>query len=290
MIERLVIIGHVELSSEVLTRLGEAGIGCVFMPGRGQKRSTFMRSESHGDAVRRLGQYQFALTSDHTSFWARNIVRLRVAGQRRLLGHVLQERPDQRHTLWKACKEIDVARSTLRDPELSLESLRGQEGAAAAAFFRGYTSLFPKSLGFYERNRRPPRDPVNAVLSLGYALAHGDALRAITASGLDPAIGFLHQPAWGRDSLACDLTELARSRVELLTWHLFAHRELETTNFSNSPEGGVRLRKDARYNFFSRWEVHARLHRNWQKRAAQLIANYCSSYGKSLFPGGGDEH
>ncbi|BAU58770.2 CRISPR-associated protein Cas1 [Halorhodospira halochloris] len=247
-----------------------------------------MRSESHGDSTRRLGQYELATTQPNDPVWAIKLIRLRLASQHRLLHQALIHRPEQRQPIFCALEEIDRMRSHLRhsSQSLTLEQSRGYEGSATAAFFRGYTSLFPESLGFKSRNRRPPRDPVNAILSLGYALAHGDALRATMASGLDPAIGFLHQPAWGRDSLACDLTEIARSRVEQLTWHLFANRSLRAGDFSTDSDGeGVRLRKSARCNFFACWEAHAKLHRRWQKRAANTIASHCLHLGKSLNPG-----
>ncbi|MCG5531150.1 CRISPR-associated endonuclease Cas1 [Halorhodospira halochloris] len=279
LIERLLIIGSVELSSEVLIRLGEAGVGTVFMPARGQRRGTFLRAETHGDAMRRLGQYQLALSDPKNPYWARNLVRLRLAGQQRLLTCASHQRPDRRYALWPACQTIQSARSAACDPSLSLEQLRGLEGAGSAAFFRGFTSLFPDSLNFNDRNRRPPRDPVNALLSLGYTLAHGDALRAIMTAGLDPAIGFLHQPAWGRDSLACDLNEIARARVERLTWHLFSTRALSAEDFSGSPEEGFRLRKGARHTF---WEVCAQQHRRWLKRAALTLARECARYGPLL--------
>lgn len=283
LIDRLVVIGHVEFNSGLLTALAESGVSVVLLPARGQRRNTFLRSEGHGDAVRRLGQYR--LVQDHPvrQAWARQLVRLRLAGQHRLLAGALHQRPDQRHRLKAAQAEIMAARSAVRRGAAADEQLRGHEGAASAAFFRGYTALFPEALGFAGRNRRPPRDPVNAVLSLGYTLAHGDALRAIVAAGLDPALGVLHRPAWGRDSLACDLTEIARARVERLTWQLFATQALTHSDFTHSGEG-VRLAKAARGTFFGCWEHHASLHRRWQRRAAHALASACAHHGTELMP------
>ncbi|MCG5541928.1 MULTISPECIES: CRISPR-associated endonuclease Cas1 [unclassified Halorhodospira] len=289
LIDRLVIIGHVELSSGVLTALAERGVGVVLMPARGQRRSAFLRSEGHGDAVRRLGQYRLAQLEPERQAWARQLVRLRLAGQQRLLAGALHQRPDQRQPLTAARREIEAAHAAVRRQAPAGEQLRGQEGTAAAAFFRGYATLFPEALGFAGRNRRPPRDPVNAVLSLGYTLAHGDALRAATAAGLDPAIGVLHQPVWGRDALACDLTELARARVERLTWQLFATQALTRSDFTHSAEG-VRLAKAARQTFFGCWERHAGLHRRWQRRAALALAAACAQLGTQVVPEEHDVH
>ncbi len=278
LIDRLVVIGEAELTSSLLTHLSENGTAVVFMPARGQRRSAFLRGDGHGDALRRLGQYRLAFTEPEQPRWARGMIRLRVAGQKRLLASAVRQRPDLREQMLSAQRELEAAHQAVRTQADTLEALRGQEGAAGAAFFRGYVGLFATSLGFTGRNRRPPPDPVNAVLSLGYTLAHGDALRAIMAVGLDPGVGLLHQPAWGRESLACDLTELARSRVEQLTWRLFADQTLRSSDFSDSSEG-VRLAKAARQTFFARWEMHAGLHRAWQRRLAQALATDCAQRG-----------
>ena len=95
-----------------------------------------------------------------------------------------------------------------------MERLRGIEGAAAAAYFQGFTRLFPPSLEFTGRNRRPPRDPVNAVLSLSYTPLHFEAVQAVCAAGLDPLIGFYHELVFGRESLASDLIEPLWPKVD----------------------------------------------------------------------------
>ncbi|WP_290652125.1 CRISPR-associated endonuclease Cas1 [Aquisalimonas sp.] len=275
LVERLVVVGEVQLSSRLLTRLADNGSGVVLMPGRGHRRSSFLQAQAHGDVARRIGQYRLATDPDLRTQWARRLVWLRLAGQRRLLGSALRVRPDLRKPLTSAVGQLHLAMHTVREPGARLSSLRGQEGAASAAFFRGYRTLFPASLGFAGRNRRPPRDPVNSALSLGYTLNHGDALRAIVATGLDAGIGVLHEPAYGRDSLACDLAELARVRVERLVWRLFADRVLDAGSFAQRDEA-VLLRKSARHAFFGTYEGAAFMHRRWLARIARGLARECS--------------
>jgi CRISPR-associated protein Cas1 len=281
LVERLVVIGNVKLTSGLLTKLADNGTAMAFLPGRGQQRSAFLLGEGHGDAVRRLGQYRMATDLQMRGRLASQLVRLRLAGQQRLLRTALRYRADQRFVLLDAVNGIGAAREALATYPMGLGQIRGQEGAAAAAFFRGYGALFPESAGFTGRNRRPPRDPVNASLSLGYTLAHGDALRAIAATGLDPAIGLYHQPAWSRESLACALVELARARVERFVWRLFADRIIRPENFTRSGEG-VRLAKGARESFFATWEHQAGVHRRWQARAARFLARECHRLGQGI--------
>ena len=289
LVDRLVVIGNVRLNSGLLVRLADQGAALAILPGRGRRRGAFLFADGHGDVVRRLGQYRLGVEAPLCAPWARRIVYLRLAGQRRLLRVAHRMRPDCRRPLLAAEQAVAAAAAKLREEAPDLESLRGREGAAAAAFFRGYVSLFPPSVGFSGRNRRPPKDPVNAALSLGYTLAHSDALRAVVGAGLDPGIGVYHQPAWSRESLACDLVELARGRVERFVWRLFADRVVTAGGFSDGEEG-VRLNKGARAAYFAAWEAQAQLHRRWQARMAHALAKECRSLGETgAVEGGADE-
>jgi CRISP-associated protein Cas1 len=84
----------------------------------------------------------------------------------------------------------------------NLQVLCRLEGAAAAMYFEAYQQIFPADFKFNGRHRRPPPDPVNALLSLCYTLIHHEAVNALKMYGLDPMLGFYHQPYYGRDSLA----------------------------------------------------------------------------------------
>ena len=95
-----------------------------------------------------------------------------------------------------------------------LASLRGLEGVAAREYFQALTEVLPKSLGFHGRNRRPPKDPFNAVLSLGYTLLQAEASIALYGAGLDPYVGFYHALEYGRESLSCDVVEALRPEVD----------------------------------------------------------------------------
>jgi CRISP-associated protein Cas1 len=93
----------------------------------------------------------------------------------------------------------------------SIEALLGVEGTAARLYFEHFGGLLrrdvPRAFDFAGRNRRPPRDPVNAMLSLAYSLLTGEWTAILSAIGLDPYLGFLHQPRYGRPALALDMME-----------------------------------------------------------------------------------
>lgn len=279
MVSRLVLQGASQLDSGLLTQLAEHGISLLALPGRGQRRSAFLFGVGHGDAQRRLGQYHLVTEPETQLAWARTVVVLKIGNSRRLLSQAIAERPDQRLVLRTACRQLAAMARSAREAT-TVTALRGMEGSAAAAFFRAYAALLPASAGFAGRNRRPPRDPANAALSLGYALLHGDALRALSQAGLDPLLGFLHQPYHNRESLACDLVELGRANIDRLVWRLFAEQQLRQEMFSREGNA-VLLRKPARSVFFRAYESAARQHRHWFKRAARQLAKACADVARN---------
>lgn len=143
------------------------------------------------------------------------------------------------------------------DEQPDLAALRGLEGSAANLYFSAFAALVPASLHFKGRNRRPPRDPVNAVLSLAYTLLHAEAVLAAHAAGLDPAIGFYHQPSYGRESLASDLVEPLRPDVDRWVLRLFNKQTLRADDFTNSAQTGCLLGKAGRTRFYQEWESQA---------------------------------
>jgi CRISPR-associated protein Cas1 len=132
----------------------------------------------------------------------------------------------------------------------------------------------PISLGFHTRNRRPPRDPVNACLSLGYTLAHFEAVRAAHAAGLDPFLGFFHEIAFGRESLACDLIEPLRPRVDAWVWEMFRSRGLRAEHFTLD-KGACLLEKTGRARFYERFE-------QFLDSAGRRLRGYCQLLARAL--------
>lgn len=110
--------------------------------------------------------------------------------------------------------EEDGPPNPFRPQEKSaLGILQGMEGAAASAFFSGFGRLLKQEMGFGKRIRRPPTDPVNALLSFGYVLLMNNVLSAVGLVGFDPYIGFLHSEGYGKPALALDLMEEMRTPV-----------------------------------------------------------------------------
>ncbi len=180
LLERVVLRGNVQLESRVLGALTERHIGLIVLSGRNTEATAMLAAHSHGDALRRLGQYQASLDDDLRRPLARWLVLVKVRAQQRLLQNALAARANLRYPLTTALQTLTNIIGLLREDtqNYSLATLRGYEGAAAAAHFGAYVHLFAESLKFTGRKKRPPPDPVNVCLSLGYTLLHYDAVRA----------------------------------------------------------------------------------------------------------------
>lgn len=172
----------------------------------------------------------------------------------------------------RAAETIGRAREQVPQVETT-ERLRGIEGGAAAAYFAAFAVLFPESLGFAGRERRPPRDPVNALLSLTYTLVHFEWVRECELIGLDPLVGFYHELDYGRESLACDLLEPARPEIDRWVWGLFRARAFEARDFSTDQDRpGCALKKAARRRFYETYEGWMAPRRSAMRVAVETLA------------------
>ena len=112
-------------------------------------------------------------------------------------------------TRWNNAALAQTLRNALESANAAanVDDLRGIEGSASRRFYEELQKRLPESLGFSGRNRRPPKDPVNAAISYGNSIIYGLCVPPIAESGMNPAIGFLHEPGVGRHSLALDFSE-----------------------------------------------------------------------------------
>lgn len=277
-LERVVVAASGSVSTRLLGALWENGTGLLLLSGRRVAPTARLLGRPHGDARIRVSQYALSVDDAARARYAKGIVLAKVRAQRRLLVEARDARPDLAYALGTAIRRLDGICATLDDPApLDRAALLGYEGAAAAAHFEGLAALFPSSLGFKGRNRRPPRDPVNACLSLGYTLLQFDAGREAQCAGLDPMIGVLHDLAYGRDSLACDLAEPLRPHVDRWVWERFRERLLRAEHFATA-DGACLLRKSSRARFYEAWERLA-------PRLRRLLRRMCRRFARDLIEG-----
>lgn len=271
-VERVVVSARARLDTGVLGMLAMHGAGISVFSPRHPERAVRLVGTGHNDAGRRIAQYARSLDDGWRARVSAVLITAKIRGQRRLLKSALERRPDLRHDLFTAIGSVEERAIALRTGAPDRDRIRGIEGAAAAAYFTAYQTLFPPALGFYGRNRRPPKDPVNACLSLGYTLLHGEAVFAMHAAGLDPLIGVYHDLAFGRESGACDLVEPLRPVVDGWVWIMFRERRLRAEDFTED-KGACLLGKSGRQAFYRAFEEEClnTLRRRLRRFAAALV-------------------
>ncbi len=264
-LERVVVIGQASFTTPLLQRLAREGIPLHLLSGHGRWLGTFYPN-ANGHALRRLRQYDLVRDGHFALAIASAAVAAKIRNSRRVLQRLAasrEETADPKHL--DACNSL---LSLMRQAEAadSVESLRGFEGYAAAVYFDRLTRYFPESAPFSGRNRRPPRDPANALLSWTYTIVLTEIDAAVRTAGLDPCLGFLHEISYGRPSLSLDLLEPLRAPLcDMLALRLLNHRLVRAEeHFEVSPEdGGVTLNEEGRRAFFPEYE------RTMQRRFAE---------------------
>ncbi len=267
---RVFLRGDVTLSSSLLGKLGERGIGVVVLSGR-KAEPTMLLARPHNDAARRVAQYRLSQDAEFCLRFSRGVVAAKLRSQAEFLAERRDEDPRSRYVLTHSLQRLESAIASASE-QTSAASLRGVEGAGAAAYFEGFGDLLPERLKFRTRNRRPPKDPVNAALSLAYTLLHAEAVMALYGAGFDPFIGFYHALDFGRESLACDVVEPLRVEVDRHLLGLFRSEKLRADHFS-MVDGACLLRKAGRACFYAEWEPLAeRLRRRLAEAMADVAA------------------
>lgn len=215
-IEQLVLLGNVVLTPAAMASLVDHGIDTVFLSPTGSYRARLLGGGSSNVRLR-LAQYRAFSNESMVLDVARRIVRGKIASQRIMLLRWARRAADDddgraaRDRLVRGQQALRAALARLELAE-SADEVRGVEGSASAAYFRALgAAIREPGFHFDGRNRRPPLDPVNALLSLGYTLLLRQVESAIHVVGLDPWLGTLHAPVAARPSLACDLMEEHRA-------------------------------------------------------------------------------
>lgn len=274
-IERICIRGELQLSASVLGKLGEQGIGLIVLAGNRRQASIFLPN-ARQDARRRIAQSHYAQDPAFCLEQSKNWIREKITRQHAHLQKRSQESHIAVNTLHHPLRQLEKAINSIEKTE-SLAQLRGVEGSAANANFQGLAKILPHSLGFTGRNRTPPRDPVNAILSLTYTLLHFDMVRQIHLIGLDPHIGYYHSLAHGRESLACDLIEPMRPLIDEWSIDCFRERTLRPEDFSTRGQA-CHMGKAARARYYPAYETAAR---QWRKEMQQHSANLLNQLKKA---------
>lgn len=237
----LILFDRVSISRPALDALLLKGAPvCYFRRGR-----LIGASLPHRSAGAALRMRQTIARSDPKirARFAGDIVVAKIASQRALVARRAWSAEDDRYDSIVA--QLDEALAGVRSAE-AIDQIRGWEGHAGSLYFEALGKLVRPPFKFRLRQRRPPPDPVNALLSLGYALTSAHVLTAVAAVGLDPYIGYLHESNLGIQALAQDLVEPFRAPIaDRWALRLINNRMVSPDDFERAEEGGVRLEREA---------------------------------------------
>ncbi len=247
MIARVIVNGAPMVASNVWCALARKNIPAVIVPYRGKGSPAYLGAGLSSSVERRMAQYLAIQNGECAMEIGIRLIELKLKGQASNLEDLGQNHAEITKHIFKI-KEIREDLKNAFDPNM----LMGLEGSAAREYFKGLSLLLPKEWKFRDRNRQPPRDPLNSLLSLGYVIAGGDVRMAITEKGLDPVPGFIHATQGGRESLTLDILEPIRPIIDLFAISLLGN-PLRIEEFKITKQDGCRLSKEGRRLFYQHW-------------------------------------
>lgn len=208
-----------------------------------------------GNVHLRVAQHRASANPEDSLAVARMVVAGKLQSCRRLLLRWGRDAPIDVRTGLQRRAEVVGDRLARVDSAPHGDFLRGLEGDGARAYFAGLGMVLAGGpFPFVARSRRPPRDPVNALIGFAYGLAVTEVSGAVEAVGLDPQVGFFHRPRSGRPSLALDLVEELRPVIDRFVVRVLRRREIGSADFTVTPGGATYLSDSGRASFLKLWE------------------------------------
>ena len=242
-IDGVVVLGRATLSPAVVSELLERHIPLSFLTATGKYLGR-LEPELTKNIFIRKAQWSAAGESPKSVHIVQEIVRGKLKNYRTSLMRRRRDYSDI--SLDNDIKKIEHAMEPI-PTTFNINSLRGLEGAGSAAYFGAFNKLINSSeFQFNHRNRRPPTDPINSLLSLGYSLLRHDIQSAVNIVGFDPYLGYLHFNHYGRPSLALDMMEEFRPLVvDAIVLSTINQKRLTPEHFVTEPiSNAVSLTKD----------------------------------------------
>lgn len=258
MLEGIVSFSYKGASPALMGECAKRGISLCFMTQSGRFLARVCGDE-RGNVLLRKQQYRISDDPVRSCLIARNFIFGKVYNsrwviERTIRDHALRIQTDElKHVSQQIAAQLESI-STCSD----LDRLRGLEGEASSQYFSVFDQLIlnqKENFSFEERNRRPPADPVNAMLSFVYTLLSHDCAAALESVGLDSYVGFMHRDRPGRQSLALDLMEELRSvYADRLVLTLINTKEIQPKHFQKQAVGAVFLSDEGRKIVLSAWQ------------------------------------
>lgn len=249
-LQSIVCFEQVACSPPLLGLCGRRKVQVAFFDRRGRFLARVQGPVS-GNVLLRREQYRRADDLGLATDMARAMVGAKIANCRAVLQRAIRDRPEQASPrLGQAVDLLGGCLKRLREIAADLGAIRGIEGEAARLYFQVFDELIlvdKENFRFQERNRRPPMDRMNAILSFLYTLLAHDVTSALEGVGLDPAVGFLHRDRPGRMGLALDMMEEFRPFLaDRMALTLVNLQQVRAKGFKVTETGAIRMDDDTR--------------------------------------------
>jgi CRISPR-associated protein Cas1 len=276
-VRQVVVFGNVQLSTQALECLAALDVPVVYMTGHGRFIAALQPAPAKNVQLR-ANQYRLFADPARALELSKAVVKAKITNQRALLMRSLRcETAGSDEPAARDMAELLARLDRVQDPAVLL----GSEGQAAALYFGQFPRMLKSptpgsAFDFRARNRRPPRDPVNALLSFGYALLVKDCFSALCAVGFDPYLGFYHAGRHGKPSLALDLMEEFRAIIVDSVVLTLINNALLTPRDFLTWRSACQLTEEGRKRYFQTYE---------QRKATVVthpVFGYKMSYGRML--------
>lgn len=259
-IENIICFTYKGASPALMGACADRGIGCSLFSPNGKFLARITK-KNYGNVLLRKQQYRISDQVELSSIFARNMIAAKVYNCRWSVERTLRDnamRVDV-EKIKRISKKLAEGVNQVRASK-DLDNLRGIEGELATKYFSIFDDLIinqKEVFDFHGRNRRPPLDRVNAILSFTYTILAGECANALESVGLDPYVGFLHSDRPGRQSLALDLVEELRAiMADRFVLTLINTKVIRENHFVEQKDGAVLLNEMGRKQFFSAWQSH----------------------------------
>lgn len=257
-IEGIVYFGYLGTSPALIGMCAEKNIALSFVTEYGKFLGR-ISGKTNGNVLLRRTQYRLADDLETCSAIAKTMLTGKIANCRNIIQRSLRDHSQKINipALEEAADKLTVKLKSLQRM-VGLDAIRGCEGEAAGVYFSVFDHLIlhqKDKFYFTDRNRRPPKDNVNALLSFYYMLLAHDVQSALESVGLDSYVGFLHRDRPGRPSLALDLMEELRPYLaDRLTLSLINRKQISASGFKQTDAGAVLIRDDTRKEILTAWQ------------------------------------
>ena len=257
-LEQILYFGYKGASPALMGKCVGLGIGLSFFKINGYFLAK-VDGRQKGNVLLRKAQYRISDDESRSNLAARNFIVGKLFNARSVLERAKRDHPlsiDITKVV-EVSKALKILLNNAKNAP-DLDVLRGVEGEAASRYFRAFNELILQNkatFNFSVRSKRPPRDPINALLSFVYNLLANDCVSALEGVGLDSYVGFLHRDRPGRKSLALDLMEEFRSiYADRFVLTLINTKMIKPKDFEKQENGAVFLSKNAKKVILSEWQ------------------------------------